>query len=161
MSFKEVVEAIAPVALSAAGSGTMPGLPAQAGFEAALDRAASPGTVKQATAEMQISPAAAGDGLGERILGHIETFYERSQAWQSFGAKPESTNPPSPEFTGSIGGQPAASAASGGPASGSVFDVSHASVMLERAFAFAIETTLISKASTESTRIFNTFLKGQ
>jgi hypothetical protein len=157
MSFDNIVEAIGSHVLS---TGTT-AAPAQNLFETALDHSAMPASVQRASIEMRIEPPSISDGMGGKIMDHLETFYGRAQVWQALGATSPSSA--SPDITGSIdkpasAAQPATPGRSGDPA---VFDVSHASAMLEQAFSFAIETTLISKASTESTRIFNTFLKGQ
>jgi hypothetical protein len=158
MSFDNAVAAIGAHAPSLGG---MTAAPAQNLFETALDRSAVPASVQQASIEMRIEPPAVSDGMGGKILDHLETFYGRAQVWQASGAT--SPSAASPDITGSIDKPAAAAPQPGSGLSGdpAIFDVSHASVMLQRAFAFAIETTLISKASTESTRIFNTFLKGQ
>lgn len=52
--------------------------------------------------------------------------------------------------------------ASGQPETGFDREATNAAVaQMERAYMFAIETTMASRGSTESTKIFNTLLKGQ
>jgi hypothetical protein len=158
MSFDDVVEAIGPNLPSRGVAAA----PAQGTFEMALDQTARSAVAPNASMEMRIAPPTS-DGLGGKILDHLGTFYDRAQVWQASGITGPAGPAATPEITGSVAKQgvaepPVAGTAAGDPA---MFDLPHAAAMLERAFAFAIETTLVSKASTEGTRIFNTFLKGQ
>jgi hypothetical protein len=160
MSFDDAVEAIGPSVLS---RGMAAAAPAQGTFETALDQAAQPVAAQNASMEMRIAPPPISDGLSGKILDHLGSFYDRAQVWQTSGTAGPMDPVATPEITGSITkqgvGEPLG--AGGAAANPATFDARHAAAMLEQAFAFAIETTLVSKASTESTRIFNTFLKGQ
>jgi hypothetical protein len=102
---------------------------------------------------LQMEPAQAVDQLGSKVMEWMETSYGRVQR----NAVPELSLTPAPAASGA-----------GSPDNGGAAQTAEkpdagrqALQMLEHAFSFAIEATLMSKISTESTRIFNTFLKGQ
>ncbi|MGY3450530.1 hypothetical protein [Bradyrhizobium sp. USDA 4353] len=159
MSFVEAVEAISST-VAPRGAAAAPG---QGAFQLALDQTAGQPTVAPPAVEMRITPPPSSDGFGGKIMDHLGAFYDQAQAWQTSGFAGRAESSPATDVTGSIP-QPSASATAVPEKTGAapaVFDAKHAAAMLEQAFAFAIETTLVSKASTESTRIFNTFLKGQ
>ena len=121
-----------------------PGAAAQQSFQDALHRP---------VAELQIAPGAPVDQLGGKVMERIETFYDRVQQHSvpELGAGDKA---PGGEQAGDGGAAQAAQ-------KHAVTETHQALQMLQHAFSFAIEATLISKVSTESTRIFNTFLKGQ
>jgi len=156
MSFNDAVAAIGP----SVHSHGMAAAPAQGSFETALDQAMQPVAAQNTSTEMRIAPPPVSDGLTAKIVDHLGSFYDRAQVWQASGAASRSEPAAMPEITGSIPKQGVAEPPGAGATAGG-FDTRHAVAMIEQAFAFAIETTLVSKASTESTRIFNTFLKGQ
>ncbi len=87
-------------------------------------------------AELQIAPGAAVDQLGGKVIDRLETFYDRVH-----------------EHSVAEAAQPAQKHAVG--------DIDQAMRMLQRAFSFAIEATLVSKVTSETTRTFNTFMRGQ
>jgi hypothetical protein len=161
MSFGDVVEAIGPILASQEGATPQGG---QVVFENALDTAAASTNFRTAGIEMQIMPPAQIDGMGQKLVDHLHAFYEQSRNWQATPpADTASVELASNSLTSPAGQDGGSAALDAGAAGGeSVMPaISHATRMLERAFSFAIETTLISKAATESTRIFNTFLRGQ
>ena len=144
------VEPIASVlALGAPNAGVgmdAPGAAAQQSFQDALHRP---------IAELQIAPGAAVDQLGGKVMERIETFYDRVQQHSvpELGTSDKAPAAPGSEQAGDGGAaQPASKHAVG--------EIDQAMQMMQRAFSFAIEATLVSKVSTESTRVFNTFLKG-
>jgi hypothetical protein len=100
-----------------------------------------------------MEPAQAADQLGSKVMEWMETSYERVQR----NGVPELNVTPTPAASGTgFPNNAGAAQAAEKPDAGR-----QAMQMLEHAFSFAIEATLMSKISTESTRIFNTFLKGQ
>jgi hypothetical protein len=124
-------------------SAVEPGAAAQQSFQEAL---------RPPIATLQMEPTHAVDQLGGKVMEWMETSYERVQR----NAVPE------------LGLMPAPASGTGSPNNGGAAQAAEqpdagrqALQMLEHAFSFAIEATLMSKISTESTRIFNTFLKGQ
>ena len=121
-----------------------PGAAAQQSFQEAL---------RPPIMTLQIEPTHAVDQLGDKVMEWIEASYERVQR----NAAPQLSSMPAPAAsgTGSPNNGGAAQAAEKPDTGGQALQ------MLEHAFSFAIEATLMSKISTESTRIFNTFLKGQ
>lgn len=85
------------------------------------------------------------DGLSDRISRQAEAMVSRLRL-------PDGSKEPS----GSTMGAPTPHTASLDPAM-----MNDAVARMERAYMFAIETTMASRGSTESTKIFNTLLKGQ
>src|SRR3954465_15144848 len=137
---------LAPGAANVGTGVVEPGAAAQQSFQDALHRSVT---------TLQMEPGHAADQLGGKVMEWIETSYDRVQRH----AVPELGTAPAP-----------ATAEAGSPSNDGVPQAAEkpdaggthqALQMLEHAFSFAIEATLISKISTESTRIFNTFLKGQ
>ncbi|MFC5323901.1 hypothetical protein [Bradyrhizobium oligotrophicum] len=130
---------------AAVGVGAVePGAAAQQSFQDALHRPVT---------TLRMEPAHAVDQLGGKVMEWMESSYERVQ----HNAAPELNLMPEPAASG-----PASSNNDGaGPGAEKPDAGRQALQMLEHAFSFAIEATLMSKISTESTRIFNTFLKGQ
>lgn len=124
-----------------------PGAAAQQSFQDALHRP---------VVELQIAPGPAVDPLGGKVLEQIEMFHDRVQQHSvpELGADNEAPATPGSERAGD--GAAARSAQKHVSA-----ETHHALQMMERAFSFAIETTLVSKVSTETTRTLNTFLRGQ
>lgn len=121
-----------------------PGAAAQQSFQDAL---------RPPVTTLQMEPAQAADQLGSKVMEWMETSYERVQR----NAVPELSVTPAPAASGTgFPNNAGAAQAAEKPDAGR-----QAMQMLEHAFSFAIEATLMSKISTESTRIFNTFLKGQ
>ena len=146
-SVAPIVSVMASGAPNAGVGMDAPGAAAQQSFQDALHRP---------VAELQIAPGDPVDQLGGKVMERIETFYDRVQHHSvpelSTGAK----TPPTPDS------EQAGDGGTAQPAQKHVVgETNQALQMLEHAFSFAIEATLISKVSTESTRIFNTFLKGQ
>lgn len=104
-------------------------------------RAALDGPVRETSASL---PPVSG-GWASRVLHQVETLTGHL-------AMPGATA--SPAAAAPAGAEPGA-VASGRDA------MSAAVSQMERAYMFAIETTMASRGSTESTKIFNTLLKGQ
>ncbi|MGJ5047275.1 hypothetical protein ACQR09_09420 [Bradyrhizobium oligotrophicum] len=158
MSFDDIVEPIGP----GVRSQSMVAAPAQHSFEIALDQTAQPAAAQPASIEMRITPPASED-MSAKVLGELGRFYDRAQIWQASGSRSASNPAATPEIKEPVAkpNVAAPAVADGAVAAPVAFDVQQMTAMLGQAFAFAIETTLVSKASTESTRIFNTFLKGQ
>lgn len=121
-----------------------PGAAAQQSFQDALHRSVT---------KLPMEPEHAVDQLGSKVMEWMESSYERVQR----NAAPELNLMPEPAASG-----PASSNIGGTALGADKPDAGRQALqMLEHAFSFAIEATLMSKISTESTRIFNTFLKGQ
>ena len=113
-------------------------------------------TLHQPIAELQIAPGHAVDPLGSKVMERIETFYDRVQRYSvpehGIGDKARAT--PSSEQAGDGGAmQPAQKHV--------VTEIDQALQIMEHAYSFAIETTLVSKVSTESTRTLNSIIRGQ
>jgi hypothetical protein len=107
---------------------------------AAFARAAA----SQPVGEIQATPPARSDGLSSRLADQADDL----------SAHLASLNPMSPGHD-----VPNSKA---GPASTAAKDqMDQAVAQMERAYMLAIETTMISRGSTEATKIFNTLLKGQ
>ena len=96
--------------------------------------------------EVQASRASAAQSIGQDLTHRLQGLSEHLQGWQK----------PAPmEHAHAAAGGHAGSGGAAGTAS------SDAVSQLQGVYAFAIETTLASRGSTESTKIFNTLLKGQ
>jgi len=125
----------------------VPGTMAQQAFQDALHRP---------VAEVQIAPDNSVNQLGGKVMERIETFYDRVQRYSvpELGAGEKAAAAPGSERAGDGGAaQPAPKHAA--------TEIEHAMQMMQRAYSFAIETTLVSKVVTESTRTFNNFMRGQ
>ena len=108
-----------------------------AGEAAEFTRASAAFTPEQ----MQAVPPSSDPGLGQTFAQDFNGFAQRVQAsQQAFGAERPSTAEHGlsvhETIENSIGG-------------------------MQNAYAFAIETTMASRGSTETTKVFNTLLKGQ
>jgi hypothetical protein len=145
------MSSVAPI-VSVMTSGT-----ANAGVGIDAPRAAAQQSFQDAlhrpVAELQIAPGDPVDQLGGKVMERIETFYDRVQHHSAPEPGAGAKTPASEQAGDGGAAQPAQKHAVG--------ETHQALQMLEHAFSFAIEATLISKVSTESTRVFNTFLKGQ
>ena len=108
-------------------------------------RAASAGL-----ADIQSSLPPSMDGIGAGLVDKIEQMAKSLSSLSGLA-------PASPGA-----GSPAASAPATGVSQAlNRTETSAAVAQIERAYMFAIETTMASRGSTESTKIFNTLLKGQ
>lgn len=98
--------------------------------------------------EVQASRASAAQSIGQDLTHRLQGLSEHLQGWQK----------PAPmEHTQAAAGGHASR--SGGSMTGT--PSGDAVSQLQGVYTFAIETTLASRGSTESTKIFNTLLKGQ
>jgi hypothetical protein len=139
MSSVEPIASVMALGAPSAGVGMdAPGAAAQQSFQEALHRPVT---------ELQIAPGAPVDPLGGKMMERVETFYDRVQQYSADSKAPGS------EQAGDGGAaQPAQKHA--------VRDIDQAMQMLHRTFSFVIETTLVSKVTSESTRTINTFMRG-
>ena len=97
--------------------------------------------------EVQAAPPASADGWVDRIAHQADALASHLKMPPTDGQSPEAAS---------------AAAADAPHAAGFDKDTMAAAVsQMERAYMFAIETTMASRGSTESTKIFNTLLKGQ
>ncbi|MGI4979448.1 MAG: hypothetical protein ACRYHB_03510 [Janthinobacterium lividum] len=99
--------------------------------------------------EVQVQPPSAAQALGQDLTHRLEQLSTRLQT--SF--QPPAENAPVRD------GVSASSEGGGAPKPTDV--VGSAVSQMQAVYAFAIETTLVSRGSTETTKIFNTLLKGQ
>lgn len=97
--------------------------------------------------EVQASQPSAAQLLGQDLAHRLDGFSATLQGWQR------------PNAAGHA--QPAASAAEGASHAGPAGVMGDMVNQLQGVYAFAIQTTLASRGSTESTKVFNTLLKGQ
>ena len=96
--------------------------------------------------EVQAPRASAAQSIGQDLTHRLQGLSEHLQGWQK----------PAPmEHAHAAAGGHAGSSGAAGTGSGDAVS------QLQGVYAFAIETTLASRGSTESTKIFNTLLKGQ
>ncbi len=101
-------------------------------------------------ADVQSSLPSSSDGIGGTLVHQVEQMARHLSSLAS--------DAPAPANAGSGGGGGVAGAK---PPGMDRADTSAAVAQIERAYMFAIETTMASRGSTESTKIFNTLLKGQ
>ena len=95
--------------------------------------------------QMQAVPPASEPDLGQTLAQDFDGFVQRVHAsQQAFGTDPS---------------RPTASPAERG--SGVRETIEQSIGGMQTAYAFAIETTMASRGSTETTKVFNTLLKGQ
>ena len=126
-----------------------PAAPASAQDAAAFSRAvqaSEPSAGATASIEAQAALPPSADSLSSRLAKQADALSRQLSSMQA-GLNPT----------------PQATPAAGGPAP-TAFDKAEtdgAVAQMEHAYMFAIETTLASRGSTESTKIFNTLLKGQ
>lgn len=108
--------------------------------------------------EVQVQPAPLPNAMDEKVVDYLESFHDRTKNFS--GIMNEVV-----KNVGGSGDKPSVEiskiSTSGAMPGTGPNDLQVAIEMLEKSFAFAIETTLVSKASTESTRVFNNLLKGQ
>lgn len=86
--------------------------------------------------------------LGQDLTQRLEGLSDRLQAPVQPGAATSDTASPS--------GKPDSNAPAGGSSM-----LADAMTQMQSVYAFTIETTLVSRGSTETTKIFNSLLKGQ
>lgn len=99
--------------------------------------------------EVQAQPPSAAQSLGQDLTHRLEQLSTRLQ-----------TSFQSPAENGlAHDGVPAPAEGGGTPKATDV--VGSAVSQMQAVYAFAIETTLVSRGSTETTKVFNTLLKGQ
>ena len=117
-------------------------------------RAAGGATLPEVQAE---APSQEG-GIGSRLMQQMEQLTRRLGGLQG-GTAPQGVQAgsPAPAAPAPAGQDPSAPQAAGFDRAG----MNDAVAQIERAYMFAIETTMVSRGSTESTKIFNTLLKGQ
>lgn len=142
MSDLTAVAALSPTtSLAGPGSSITPDVPSS-GEIADFARAASLPAPEQVQA---LTPSNQPD-LSQTVAQGFDGFVQRVQAsQQSFGTgSPLTATSPSAEPVSSV--QETIERSIGG---------------MQHAYAFAIETTMASRGSTETTKIFNTLLKGQ
>lgn len=96
--------------------------------------------------ETTVAPSTGGDDLSARLAAQANQL---SAHLQSLGPSPASAD------------TSAAPAAGSHPLADARTQMGDAVAQIERAYMFAIETTMASRGSTETTKIFNTLLKGQ
>jgi len=104
--------------------------------------------------EMRVWPQDQSGNLGKRLIDYVDQYSQRARDF--FGEIDGTVN--------KLGGtSPTSAATPSSPAqpSNSAFNSADALRVLEHGFEFAIETSLISNASSLSTRIFNQLMKEQ
>ncbi len=97
--------------------------------------------------EVQASRASIAQATGQDLTQRLQVLSEHLQGWQ----KPAPMDHAQPV----AGGHGSADNGGASTLSGDAMN------QLQGVYTFAIETTLASRGSTESTKIFNTLLKGQ
>jgi hypothetical protein len=96
--------------------------------------------------EINAAPSAGSDNLSARLAAQANQLSAHLQALGPSAAQGDAT---------------AAHAAGSHPLADARSTMGDAVAQIERAYMFAIETTMASRGSTETTKIFNTLLKGQ
>lgn len=107
-----------------------------------------------------------GGGIGDRLMQHMEQLTHRLGGLQNGAVSPPSSvmQPGAMQPGAPPTGTPAPARPGDGAPQATGLDragMDGAIAQIERAYMFAIETTMVSRGSTESTKIFNTLLKGQ
>ena len=97
--------------------------------------------------DVQSSLPSSSDGIGGTLVHQVEQMARHLSSLASSVPAPANAGP------GGVAGAK--------PPGMDRADTSAAVAQIERAYMFAIETTMASRGSTESTKIFNTLLKGQ
>lgn len=103
--------------------------------------------------ELRATPPSATDNLGSRLAHQADALMHR---FNSIQTQPAPANAPA---EGPANAPPAMD--SGSAPSPLEAGTAGAIGQMERAYLFAIEATMASHGSTESTKVFNTLLKGQ
>lgn len=132
--------AIAPVSgIAATATPSVANAGASAGAPAAT---AAPAHAASFTQEVRAVQPSSAQALGRDMADRLQGLSDRLRGWST----PAAANP---------------AEKSGGASPSSALQAGDAVSQLQAVYTFAIETTLASRGSTETTKIFNTLLKGQ